>query len=530
MRNQIFEEVQKCIEEIREAEKTLSQEEIEKEREKVVDTVVRAVELLEISREEGLLALEEWMNRKGENWEPELLIGIPCIVEAEDREEVQQMLWQRYILSKPKGYDALRYLLNMRGLHDIQNYGNPAFTREYLCSMLPNEIEELYRKRPKPVREVIFNYEEPEEEPEESFETIQSFMELFEREEKALKEVAEKQKEEKKEEKLQEVAKPEKKEIEEVAEVVEEKVEQKDFFDLYTPAKIEEMINEYIIGQPELSKAVADFLYYHKLRTIHPELPIRNLLIAGSSGTGKTEVFRCVQKLFEDIKLKIADGSRVTKDGWTGNYKLKDILNSEIDILVIDEADKLCKPSFASGGHNVSEDMQSEFLKLLEGEYESSGRKNLFSQPNKISIVFVGAFEDIRKKKKKESEIRPIGFGNDYAGETATHEITDEDLIEFGMMPELVGRIANKVTTNDLSNEDYITIMKNPHSRLSSLMDVLKQYDVQVEDIITKEMVVDLINKSKENRTGFRWVSAQVESMVLDTFHEKGLRIKIVRN
>lgn len=177
----------------------------------------------------------------------------------------------------------------------------------------------------------------------------------------------------------------------------------------------------------------------------------------------------------------------------------------------------------------MAEDMQSEFLKLLEGEYDTTGRKKLFEKEKcMVSIVFVGAFESIRDKKRKTAEMRSIGFGMDYESEeNIHHEITDEDLIEFGMMPELVGRIASKVTTNDLTNEDYIRILKNPHSRLSSLMEVLQQYDICVDDIFNKENIAALIDKSKANRTGFRWVSAQVENLLLTSFHEQGLRQRV---
>ena len=75
----------------------------------------------------------------------------------------------------------------------------------------------------------------------------------------------------------------------------------KNFLKQYTPLKLEEKLNAYVIGQPELVKAVADFLYYHTLRQVYPRLPIRNLLIAGSSGSGKTEVFRRVKELFGHI-------------------------------------------------------------------------------------------------------------------------------------------------------------------------------------------------------------------------------------
>ena len=306
-----------------------------------------------------------------------------------------------------------------------------------------------------------------------------------------------------------------------------EKTDQcKRFLKQYTPIKIEKELNEYIVGQPELVKAVAEFLYYHALRQVYPKLPIRNLLIAGSSGSGKTEVFRRVRELYGDmVNIKISDGSRITKEGWSGSQKLEGILSPELDVLVIDEADKLCTPSFATGGANVSKEIQSEFLKLMEGEYEVVEKRKPSYVLNDISIVFVGAFESIREKKQEESSRSLIGFGNMEIGleEKKKNEINDEDLIKFGVLPELLGRIAVKVVTNDLSNEDYLQILKNPHGRVATLLEVLLACGIQVEQIVSDEEILEMIEKSKGNRTGFRWVSAQVENRILEAIRIDGV-------
>ena len=302
------------------------------------------------------------------------------------------------------------------------------------------------------------------------------------------------------------------------------------FLNNHTPATIEAELSEYVIGQQDLVRSVADFVYYHVMRRMHPELPVRNLLVAGGSGTGKTEVFRWVSKLYGDtIRVKVVDGSRLSKDGWSGSYKMVDMMSQDLDILVLDEADKLCKPSFSSGGTNVSEEMQSEMLKLLEGEYEVVDRrfKVKYTIEN-LSIALVGAFESIREEKRKKMNRRTIGFS------TGTIEkqddptrISDEDLIRFGMMPEVVGRIAMKVNTRDLTDDDYLAIIRSPHSRVATLLQVLEDYGVASKDVLADEEIKEMIATSRTNHTGVRWVSAQVESKILEAIRSQGVKEEI---
>lgn len=300
----------------------------------------------------------------------------------------------------------------------------------------------------------------------------------------------------------------------------------KEFLKTKTPEKIEKELSEYVVGQPELVKEVASFLYYHVIRQIHTQLPVRNLLVAGSSGSGKTEVFRCVKELYGDtVNVKIADGSRITKEGWTGSQKLEGLLTEDLDILVVDEMDKLCTPSYTAGGANVSKELQSEFLKLLEGEFEVKNRKESYVLEG-LSVVMTGAFEVIREEKKRESNYT-MGFATaEPKTKELNNEISDEELIKFGVMPELLGRISVKVVTNDLTNEDYLQILKNPHGRVSRLLDVLKVCGVEATQVLSDEEILDLISKSKNNRTGFRWVSAQVENRILEAVRTIGVVVQ----
>ena len=305
------------------------------------------------------------------------------------------------------------------------------------------------------------------------------------------------------------------------------------FLQTHTPATIQQKLDELVIGQPELTRAVADFLYYHALRQIHLDLPPRPLLIAGPSGSGKTEVWRAVNKLYGDtFSTNIIDGSNLSCDGWAGNYKISTFTTAKFadgGILVVDEFDKLARPKYTSGGENVALQMQSEFLKLFEGEHHITENKRPTNvTTKKMGFVLVGAFESLfdQKNAPKAKETAPIGF---CAQRTATHaceasyQFSDEDFIAYGIMPEVIGRIASKCATRPLDEESYISIIRSPHSRVSMIEQVLKQYGIQICDIISQEELKALIAQSKENRTGVRWVSAQVENRLLEAIREQGL-------
>ena len=293
-----------------------------------------------------------------------------------------------------------------------------------------------------------------------------------------------------------------------------------------TPETIENELNNYIIGQPELTRAVSDFLFYHALRQKHPELPIRSILIAGPSGSGKTEVWRVVQKLYGHIfHVKILDGARLSSEGWAGSYKLISAIDPQTvngGILVVDEFDKLGTPQHNAQGENVSHKIQAEFLKLMEGELTQKDTLGNLHKCDRMGFAFLGAFENLRENKKTCGS--QIGFTSLYKDkEGANTQITDEDYIEFGIMTEIIGRISIKCEVHDLSEEDYVQIISNPHSRVATIINVLQQYGLEVQDVISSKEVVDLITHSKKNRLGVRWVSAQLENKLLSRIRECGI-------
>ena len=363
-----------------------------------------------------------------------------------------------------------------------------------------------------------------------------------------------------------------------------DKSKYKEFLARYTIPMIQEEIKKYIIGQDELVEHVSTFIYYHALRQIKPTLYPRPFLIAGPSGSGKTEAFRVVKNVFKDyFNVEIVDGTTITQEGWKGMRKLSALLGSLSNgyILVIDEFDKLAKPAYDSGNNNVSEHIQAEFLKLLEGEYYTKDlQTDSFKRSKKevaidydtrsLGIVLVGAFESIRSKKENPparvgfiqsdepvvpiftetpdhgrdrtrnrtikttkspgNNIKKASVDSEQNKDTKTIEITDEDLIAYGVITELVGRISDKCTTNKLTVEQYIQIVKNENSKVSQLMRELEQLGVETDDILNDDLISDLVEKSQTNLLGVRWVSSQIENLLLKQLCDIDIRAQFAES
>lgn len=159
------------------------------------------------------------------------------------------------------------------------------------------------------------------------------------------------------------------------------------------------------------AKAASMLLYNH----LHGKK--RNVLFAGPTGCGKTEIWRVLSQLYPNIQ--IVDGTMLTMEGWSGAFKLRDIFanmsreQAESAIVVIDEFDKLCEPKYGSGGNNYSAAMQNELLKMIDGNKvffpEDKGKVAMEFDTSKISFVFCGSFETLITRKREINS--SIGFG-----------------------------------------------------------------------------------------------------------------------
>ncbi len=231
----------------------------------------------------------------------------------------------------------------------------------------------------------------------------------------------------------------------------------------WTPHSIYDYLDQHIYGQ-EAAKRAASMLMYHHLNGNS-----RNIVMAGATGCGKTEIWRTLSKKFNFIR--IVNGPQLTCDGWKGSYNIKDIFTGETKetaeclVIVIDEADKLFEPSIGSGGTDFGQKIQNELLKIMDGDTlafvdESDRNKKITVDCSGISIVLCGSFERMLQERTEASG--SIGFCQPEREESRIAECSEEDLIQYGnVRREIAGRINQIVALNTLGAEDFEAIIQS---------------------------------------------------------------------
>ena len=292
-----------------------------------------------------------------------------------------------------------------------------------------------------------------------------------------------------------------------------------EFISKWTPKSIAEYLSENIVGQNEAINMVALSFYNHvkkivfasefKLNTLNGK---QNMLLIGPSGCGKSEIFRLLKNI-SPVHISIEDASSLTAEGFSGLSKSELIeslcskLGNEIEsaIIVLDEADKLCRPQFDSSGSNISFDLQGQLLKLLEGDEMLISKNNRINTKN-IMIVLLGAFSEIDFD---EREHRICGFtntNNNEEGNNISETVkVKERLKQYGVLSELLGRITYVVRMNRLNDEDYRKIISN--NVITKIADfyglyndiVLKIDDSAIEEIVAQARECDLGARELQN-------------------------------
>ena len=315
------------------------------------------------------------------------------------------------------------------------------------------------------------------------------------------------------------------------------------FVEQYTPRRIREYLDRFVLGQDESKDVLSTAVYNHFLRILHPDEKLikTNVLMVGPTGCGKTELIRRIADLVP-VPVVISDFSGIVATPWKGRNKEESLLNlylkagkdvelTECGIVFCDEFDKIIPSKAYSRGGDINQELQGQLLGMFEGTDidvpmpdKSGGHESILMNTSNILFICAGAFEGLERIVKKDYVRGGIGFSSQTAEgkdfELTGDKLKTEHLMEYGMKPELAGRLSAVTVLKKLDRDMLKRVLTEPEESILSRYELELRVDEGARLNVTDEALDVIIDRVMEMSIGARGLNAIVHEILAQTLYE----------